>query len=172
VNKYSNHTLSLHRLTSNSSSSTANFPWLSHTDNWTELSFCCAPLYAVVLPFSWLFWSPNSNSVIPLATNRFSLYSLGSNLIENRVTCHTAWRGPHRKHLLCCQNACLLARCPALVIARTTQKHFFQYPFHCYVRVFRALLRNGSTCHTRYGVTLLSDDSWIFIGYVSSAGFI
>jgi hypothetical protein len=33
-----------------------------------------------------------------------------------------AWRGPNRKH-------------------------FFQYTFYCCVRVFRALPRNGSTCH-------------------------
>jgi hypothetical protein len=54
---------------------------------------------------------------------------------KTRVTCqtacslgryqHWAWRGPHRKH-------------------------FFQYPFYCWVRVFRALLRNGSTHHNTY----------------------
>jgi hypothetical protein len=44
--KSSNHTSSLHRLTSIST----HFPWISPTDNWTEL---CTLLYAVVFPFSW-----------------------------------------------------------------------------------------------------------------------
>jgi hypothetical protein len=40
VNKSSNHTLSFHRLTSSSSSTTrTNYPWISPTDNWTEFLF-------------------------------------------------------------------------------------------------------------------------------------
>jgi hypothetical protein len=48
VNKSSNHTLSLHRLTYNSSSTT-NFPWLSPTDNWLNShsrTLYCTPLYS------------------------------------------------------------------------------------------------------------------------------
>jgi hypothetical protein len=42
---------------------------------------------------------------------------------------HWAWSGPHRKH-------------------------FFQYIFYCWVRVFRALPRNGCTCHNMYIIPL------------------
>jgi hypothetical protein len=46
--KSSNHTLSLHRLTSNSSSTT-NYPWLFPTDNWLNShsrTLSCTPLYS------------------------------------------------------------------------------------------------------------------------------
>jgi hypothetical protein len=48
-------TLSLHMLTSNSSSTT-NFPQLSSTDNGLgshSHTLCCTPLYSLVFPFSW-----------------------------------------------------------------------------------------------------------------------
>jgi hypothetical protein len=96
VTKYSNHILNLHRLTSNSSSTT-NFQWLSPTDNWTELS--CAPLYAVVFPFSWLSLS-------------FKLAP-----IYSRDTDHAA-----QKTHVTFQNACLLVHCPAQGLTWTTQK--------------------------------------------------
>jgi hypothetical protein len=35
---------------------------------------CFTPLYAVVFPFSWLFWTPNSNSLIPLAESESKSY--------------------------------------------------------------------------------------------------
>jgi hypothetical protein len=58
VTKSSNHTLSLHRLTSYSFSTT-NFPWLFHTNIW--LYYSCTPLYSVVqlltFQFSSLCWT-------------------------------------------------------------------------------------------------------------------
>jgi hypothetical protein len=68
------------------------------------------------------------------------------------VTQHWKWRGPHRKHLFWCQNACLLASCPALCMALTTWETLLPISFYCSVRVFRALPRNRSTCHNKLSV--------------------
>jgi hypothetical protein len=43
----------------------------------------------------------NSNSLIPLAINRLSLYSLGRTPWKTRATCQNAWSGPYKKHLFC-----------------------------------------------------------------------
>jgi hypothetical protein len=62
------------------------------------------------------------------------------------VTQHWIRRGPHIEHLFCCQNACLLARCPAL--GNGPIKIFLPILFYCFVRVYRTLPRNGCICHS------------------------
>jgi hypothetical protein len=107
-----NHTLCLHRLTSNSSLTT-NFRWLFPTDS--ILVIRCIP---ILLVLDSLLLQKDSRYIESDRTPR-----------RTRVTCKNAWCGPHRKHLLCCQNACLLARYPTLGIVRTTQKTFLPIPF-------------------------------------------
>jgi hypothetical protein len=50
-----NRTLNLQRLISNNSSPTY-FPWLSPTNYWSQFSFPYPLLYAVVIPFSWVYF--------------------------------------------------------------------------------------------------------------------
>jgi hypothetical protein len=148
VTKSSNHTLSLLRLASNSSSTT-NFPWLSPTDNWLPNIAAARTtqhrkhLSRVTMRVRWPVTSTGHGA--GRIENTSAVVGMRVHL---PVAQHWVWRGPHRKHFLCRQNACLLARCPALGMAQTTHKHFFQYPFCCCVCVFRALPRNVSTCHS------------------------
>jgi hypothetical protein len=97
VNKSSNHALNLHRLTSNSSSAT-DFPWLSPTDNWLN---------------------SHSRSVTDFFYTSLLLQLLASEFDSLVIPQH----GPHRKHLFCCQNVCLLVCCPALGMAWTTAEN-------------------------------------------------
>jgi hypothetical protein len=162
VTKSSNHTLSLHKLTSNSSS-TSNFPWLSPTDNWLNshsrillYSFVCRCIPIVLTLQNSKFQFSN----LLLATNWLSLYRLGMEHAKTRHVSDCVFIGP----------------LPALGMARTTEntsfvvrmrvcwpiaqhwawrrphrKHFLQYPLYCCVLVFRALPTNGSTRHYMYG---------------------
>jgi hypothetical protein len=104
VTKSSNNTLRLHRLTSNSST---NFPWLSPTDNAVVLlqfpfSHCCTPCTPCTLLCSWTL-----NSTTELTPN----YFLSRYIDSGRIS---------RKTRVTCQNACSLARYPAVGMARTT----------------------------------------------------
>jgi hypothetical protein len=45
------------------------------------------------------------------------------------------------------RNACLLARYLTMDICEPHRKLLLRHWFYCCVRVFRTLLRNGSTCH-------------------------
>jgi hypothetical protein len=94
-----------------------------------------SPLLTSELSYEWrmpnddsrMDWTPNSNSLISLATCRLSLYSLASDPMENTVfscrvllcyqaaSCSTV----HREHSSCCfvfAGTCMLSRCLAMVI--------------------------------------------------------
>jgi hypothetical protein len=125
VHKSFNHELSLHMQTSDPPSTT-DLLLLSPSDNWTSHSVVLS--VRRLLPFSWLFWPPTSNTPIALATITLVIYIysgrahrksrarvriLGVDYIENTscvirmrvywiVAQHWAWRGPHRKYFFQC----------------------------------------------------------------------
>jgi hypothetical protein len=78
--KYSNNTLSLHRLTSNSFSA-ANFPWIALTANWTNLHNSLTTCSVLVLVLSTALYCTT------LSYNRSSLYRLR---MDHRKT-QVAW---------------------------------------------------------------------------------
>jgi hypothetical protein len=55
-------------------------------DNVQKRNICTdVPLSQTFRQFSYNFWTPNSNSLISVATNRLSLYNLGSDPMKNTV---------------------------------------------------------------------------------------
>jgi hypothetical protein len=106
VTKSSNHTLCLHRLTSNSSSTT-NFLWLSPTDNLTQFSFSfsllysavchCIPILLTLYPSNWLPYI-----VAAWTTQHRKHMSCVRMRVYWHAAQHWAWHEPHRKHLFCC----------------------------------------------------------------------
>jgi hypothetical protein len=90
--KTSNHKLSLHRLTS--ISSTTNFPWLSHTENWLTRSAVCL--------------QDNSSARTPSKTLSYFVENACLQILCLEIDVlffrTFAWRGPHGKQfsLNCC----------------------------------------------------------------------
>jgi hypothetical protein len=84
-NKSSNHTLSLHRLTSDFSS-TSNFPWLSPNDNRNEFPF----------PYTLIFFRHGPRTEITAPRDRYLACSLARWLLPS-----------NRKH---CSYSCVLER--------------------------------------------------------------
>jgi hypothetical protein len=117
VNKSYNHTLSLHRLTSNFSSTT-NFPWLSPTDNGTIFLF----------PYSVISYRHG-----PRTENTATLLLRGADYIEN--TYPVALCGLHRISFYSCivGHVCLRSRCLATchninIINKLTSFQFITVP--------------------------------------------
>jgi hypothetical protein len=63
--------------------------------------------------------------------------------------------GDHGKRFVV-KNACLLGRYLAMDVREPHRKPLLRHWFYCYVRVFRALLINWSTCHNKF----YSTPSW------------
>jgi hypothetical protein len=88
-----------------------------------------------------------------------TLHSRTLNSIACSVDClqdNSSVRTPRKTPSSVVKNACLLARYLAMDICELHRKHFLRHWFCCYVRVFRALPRNGSTCHNMI-LTVKSD---------------
>jgi hypothetical protein len=103
VTKSYNYTQSIHRLTSNSSSTT-DFPWLSPTDNWTQFSFSDSLLYSTVrryipIPLTLL----NSQFQFSNPIIQFS------NLLLTKDSCYIDSARTTQETRATCQTACSLA---------------------------------------------------------------
>jgi hypothetical protein len=153
VNKSSNHALSINRLTSNSSS-TANFPWLSPTDNCfhyhyhstTDSLYSSALLQLFTVPTVaasfgiWLLYFLGTDHSVqktqPLYCCRGILprsclaNSLGADHIENTFHSRRVFIGPIPS------NGCpLLSR----IVVRITEQRLFTKNLSPRVRVYRAI---------------------------------
>jgi hypothetical protein len=132
VNKPPDHTLSLLKLTSNPSSTTKK-PRLSPIDNSILILLysvvrSCIPILLTFLNSLFRFSNPPSHEQNLVIQPRGEPH-------RKHVTCQNAWRGAHRKHLFCCQYACLLTRYPELYIAWTTEKTLLPIPVPLRVRI-------------------------------------
>jgi hypothetical protein len=96
VKKSSNHTLSLHRLTSDSSA-TSNFPWVSPTENWTEL------LFPYSLISSW--HRPHTANTAPVLSHAGLLGFPRDHYLACPMTC---WLLPSSRKQ--CYHCCVLER--------------------------------------------------------------
>jgi hypothetical protein len=115
VTESHNHTLSLHKLTSNYSASRDYVIPTTQLASQSRILFhSCGTGHAA-----------QNTSLLA----RCSALGMGADNIENTSSVrmrvywpadqHWAWRREHRKHLFC-SNACLLARCSALSLAQRT----------------------------------------------------
>jgi hypothetical protein len=151
VTKSSNHTQSLHRLTSNSLSPT-KFQWIFSTDNWflTFLSLlysvvqllksqfqfcslCCTPLYSALSPFSWFFGTQLLQALFRVSYKSSARTTQEKlSLLLQRVYCtlrnneHSTDHREHRSYIVgrLFVGTCLLKRCLAMGIRSTIYNHY------------------------------------------------